>query len=157
MITRAQLEAWGPTWQLNSPATPAQVEAAQEAVGLRFPQEYVEFLLAADGMTFLRESLPALGLEEYRLLSCDEVVRHNHDFDVSHRAPGRLIIGRMGGEGPIFLHLEQGTEEWAPVYQQQDEDFGDHVRLYGQKGPSLTAWLKAGCPLPEPGEAGEGE
>src|SRR5262245_31022684 len=114
MITREQLQAWGPTWQLNPPATLAQVESAQAAVGLRFPEEYAAFLRAADGMTFLRESLPALGLEEYALLSCQEVVRHNHDFDVLHRAPGRLIVGRMGGEGPIFLHLAQGTEERAP-------------------------------------------
>src|SRR5262249_10707839 len=157
MITREQLGAWGPAWHLNPPATLEQVNTAQAALGVRFPQEYAEFLLAADGMVFLWEQLPALGREEYSLLRCQEMIEHNGEFDVIHRAPGRLIIGRMGIEGPIFLHLAQGTKRRAPVYQQQDEDFGDHVPFYRRKAKSLTDWLKAGCPLPEPGEEDETE
>jgi hypothetical protein len=156
-------------WQLNPPATENDIEAAQVQLGLSFPKEYVAFLRASNGMKFfdLDDSPPdpgeafskfgpvaAILLPDCRLYDIDMVVEENRSLDTRQTTPGCLLIGRYGDEGPIFLHLAKGDTKRAPVYQQQEEDFGidpDYGihRLYGRKAKSLTEWIAAGCPLPE--------
>jgi hypothetical protein len=168
-ITRTWLAKISAEWQLNPPATENDIEAAQVQLGLSFPKEYVAFLRASNGMKFfdLDDSPPdpgeafskfgpvaAILLPDCRLYDIDMVVEENRSLDTRQTTPGCLLIGRYGDEGPIFLHLAKGDTKRAPVYQQQEEDFGidpDYGihRLYGRKAKSLTEWIAAGCPLPE--------
>ncbi len=155
-ITRKWLAGISADWQLNPPAPPEQIEAATSKLGLRFPRDYVAFLRASNGMKcFDLDHPPADPADVYIwLFDLGRLVIANRLRDVRQRAPGCLVIGRYDDEGPIFLHLAKGDARRAPVYQQQDEDFGIHPdtgthRLYGRKAESLTAWLAAGCPLPE--------
>lgn len=176
-ITRAWLAKISAEWQLNPPATEADIEAAQVKLDLSFPKEYVAFLRASNGMKFFDLDDPppdpgeafsqlgpvaALLLPDCRLFDVDKVVQVNRLLDSCQKPPGCLVIGRHGDEGPIFLHLAKGDAKRAPVYQQQDEDFGIDPdfgihRLYGRKAKSLTEWLAAGCPLPEAKDADDQE
>ena len=166
MITREWLAGICSKWKLFPPASQEQIDAAQAELQLHFPREYVEFLLSTNGMRFfdLTDPPSPLSKEQFELfygvadlLTPD---RRLHDLgkvvfeNCIYEAPGCLVIGQDGIEGPIFLHLGMGNAQHAPVYAQQVEDFGineDGVHeLYGRKAKSLTEWLAAGCPLPDP-------
>ncbi|MEM6434654.1 MAG: SMI1/KNR4 family protein [Cyanobacteria bacterium P01_D01_bin.115] len=89
---------------LNPPSSKATIEAVEEEVGIKFPHEYVDFLLHGNG------GEGAVGDENYiRLWKVEEIPDLNREYQVDTYAPGFLIIGSDGGGEAIAFDFRCGN------------------------------------------------
>ena len=77
--------------ELESPATETAIERAEQQLGVRFPDAYRSFLLAANG---------GEGFVEQRYLMLwrvEEIADLNARYRVSEFMPGMVVFGSSGG------------------------------------------------------------
>jgi hypothetical protein len=79
-------------FQMNAPATAAEIEAAEHAVGVPFPAAYRQFMRVANGGEGF------VGPNSYAMLwKVGELDQFNREYQVHDCAPGLLLFGSNGG------------------------------------------------------------
>lgn len=101
-MNREQLEGLA---ELDKPATPQQIEEAGKSLGLSFPNDYAQLLLASNGL---------FAHDHVKLYSTDDIVERNNTYQVARLLSEQwLMIGDDSGGYGLFLHLEHAP---CPVY-----------------------------------------
>lgn len=76
---------------LNGPAEENAVKEAEEALGVKFPGDYRDFLLETNGAEGYA------GFYYVVLWTADDLAEMNEAYEVSELAPGLTLIGTEGG------------------------------------------------------------
>lgn len=84
------------------PADEAAIEACERQLGFRFPADYREFLLEANGGEGFVAELAYL-----MLWPVEELPEDNEDYEVEEMAPGLVLFGSSGG-GTFFAFEREG-------------------------------------------------
>jgi SMI1 / KNR4 family (SUKH-1) len=81
-----------PNFEINPPADPAAIAAAEHGLGHSLPGEYMEFLRVTNGAE------GPIGTQGYlQLWRVEELVPLNEAYEVATFAPGLLLFGSDGG------------------------------------------------------------
>ena len=109
--------------KLRPPADEAAVELAERELGFRFPDDYRQFMLEANGGEgFLAE------LAYLMLWSVEELPEFNQDYEVDEAAPGLVLFGSDGG-GSFYAFERDGGRivelPSMPVDGEEAEPVGD--------------------------------
>ncbi|MCH4825900.1 SMI1/KNR4 family protein [Planococcus halocryophilus] len=80
------------SFDLNDPADPNVIRNVENQLGFLFPDEYVKFLLHANG------GEGPIGDNYLQLWKVEELIEDNERYSVEEFAPGILIIGSDGGD-----------------------------------------------------------
>jgi hypothetical protein len=96
-------------WEDWPPADPAVLAKTEAALGVRFPADYRELVLATNGGTLTG---PA---EAITLWGVDELVDRNADELYAEALPEMLVVGENGGGGIYFYDPRNriGRGTWA--------------------------------------------
>ena len=83
-------------FNFNTPISKKEIEEVEKELKVKFPQDYLDFMLKTNG------GEGTIGEENYlRLWKIEELAENNKDYSVSEFAPGLLIIG-SDGAGTAF-------------------------------------------------------
>jgi hypothetical protein len=94
-------------FRANPAASREEITAAQTAIGVALPEDYVEFLLRMDGGEGL------VGDFFVRFLRAAELSAHNVGYEILKYAPWALLFGSNGaGEGIAF---DRESSPWKVV------------------------------------------
>lgn len=75
----------------NKPATPIQIDEAEQKLGKKFPEEYVEFL----GITNGAEGF--VGEEYLELWKVEDVAERHAKYEIEKFCPGLIVFASDGG------------------------------------------------------------
>jgi hypothetical protein len=79
-------------FDFNTSIQEKSIEKIEEILKIKFPSDYVDFMLKTNG------GEGPLGKENYlRLWKIEELPKHNEGYLVNENAPGLVIIGTDGG------------------------------------------------------------
>jgi hypothetical protein len=113
----------------HPPTTMAAIEAAEKALNLKFPKDYIELLLCSNGLdaetTWTVQYYPSMEIKEepeasLNLDDIQNVVENNIYYEVQHNSPNSLLIGVNGGSDGFMLDC---SLEKSPVYNVGDGGF----------------------------------
>jgi hypothetical protein len=129
---------------VHEPATESSIRAVALAIGLRFPDEYVELLLRTDGLE------PTINTDRYAiaLFPVGELVELAESYEVHTYLPGHLFIGLDGGGRGFFLR--SGSKR-SPVFLCETGAL-DESELR-EVAPTLLAWIARDFDLGDPPES----
>lgn len=123
------------SWSKEPPATQAAIDECSKSLGLCFPEQYVEFLLATNGAEGFTPAEHKAGY--FKLYPTDRLVERNQGLEVQNKHPGYLAIG-SNGAGELFLINTQSDEQ--PVLMVPDID--DDMKHAWTVGKSFEDFLE---------------
>jgi hypothetical protein len=115
-------------WEGFPPADPAAVTAAETALGVDFPDDYRDLLLASDGGEFT-------GPEESMVLEpVGDLVDRNTEERYVEGLPGMVVIAATAGDGVFFYDPgnRYGHGEWALYWVELGDLAADNPTLAGR-------------------------
>jgi hypothetical protein len=123
------------TLSQEPPASREAIDVSANTLGLKFPQEYVEFLLISNGAEgFTTSEDPGY----FRLYNIEKLCERNFGQEIPQRFPGYLLIGSDGGEVMFLVN----TTEDLPQPVLMVPFIGDGLNDAEKIGDSFTDFLK---------------
>ena len=127
---------------IHEPADIAQIKAAEKALGLVFPNEYIELMCCSDGLeSTINANRYAIGL-----FHIHELYEYAESYQIKEYFPGYLFIGFDGGGRGIFLRCSMNQ---SPVFLCATSSAISDMR---EVAPSLSAWITNQFDLGDPPE-----
>ena len=80
---------------LNKPASLNTIEEVEKSLGIKFPSDYVDFMLFTNGCE------GSIGESYIVMWPIEEIVQNNEDFEVEEYVPGLILFG-SNGSGEAF-------------------------------------------------------
>ncbi len=94
----------------RGPAQAGDIQAAEQKLGVRFPDDYRAFLQASDGLEGF------VGEDAYLMLwYAKEVAELNEGYSVAEFAPGLVLIGTDGGDTGYGFTQKGGGHQYVQV------------------------------------------
>jgi len=104
-----QLKKFLVDFDLNEPADRASIHAVEEQLNFKFPEEYLNFLLFADG------GEGSIGEVYLNLWRVEELIEDNEGYNVDEFAPGLLIIGSDGGDTAFCIDTRSPEKPFVSI------------------------------------------
>ena len=104
-----QLKKFLVDFDLNEPADRASIHAVEEQLNFKFPEEYLNFLLFADG------GEGSIGEVYLNLWRVEELIEDNEGYNVDEFAPGLLIIGSDGGDTAFCIDTRSSEKPLVSI------------------------------------------
>jgi hypothetical protein len=143
---------------VGTPTTPVRVGAAEEALGVKLPESYKQFLLTCGSASIESEEIFGLDPEDHPsdFVQSTLFMRRAKDF----RWPDHMLVIAADGRGGDYCLDVSGIKDGdCPVVYHDheldeiDEDTGAITPSFEKVKPTFAAWLKqvatTGSMLPE--------
>jgi hypothetical protein len=117
----------------RAPALRTAIDAAQRALGVTLPADYVEFLLHCDGIEG-----PVGDTGYFELWSIEEVTVSQQEYGVDAFAPGLVLIGSDGGGTAYGLDVRSASTlfvriPFIPMAWEEGAVLGDSFHSFIQR------------------------
>lgn len=107
--------------ELNAPTSMQIFAEVESQLGIKFPQDYVDFMLLSNGCEGI------IGDSYLRIWPIEDIIKMNQAYEVDEYVPGLIIFGTNGG-GEAFA-FDKRTESIKYIMVPFMFDFDDVIEL----------------------------